>query len=159
MSWFLILDWSVFKESCYDCGSSRLITQYRLVSIAISETVNEYESTLQRAARDLGRPCEHIRYSRIQTQRWWGLLFCARPCICGLFLVGGDWYDAAVSEKVRAMSKANPELAEEFHSRAFLDGDKAYARGFMRVLREWKQDKRDEDLIIPRDQQELESRK
>ena len=134
--WFLCVDRSWFIDQCLDCGNDRSVIQYRVLAIPIHETSREDHSVLQRVAHDLGVPCPHRRYHRMHWHRWWGLCFCARPCITGTTgLSGGEWYDDEVAVRVKAMASADPTLANEFRRRALYERDREYLRDFFDTLK------------------------
>lgn len=136
--WFVGVDKSWFLETCDDCGFQRDIIQYRLFTMPITENVSEDEEIIGRIARDLGAPCPHRSIQRFHKHRWWGLCFCACPCINGTFGLSGDdsWYDEAVVEKLKGLTVSNPKIGEEFRQRAIYDGEVNFRWRFMRELRD-----------------------
>jgi hypothetical protein len=127
-AWFLCVDWSWFEEACPHCGYGRSIAQRRILGIVIHERAFEYPTVMQRVAADLGVPCEHPELHRWHKHRWWGLCYCAAPCINGVYRITGDdsWYDAAALEKLQELAKANPEFRRDFFQRVIREHDRDY---------------------------------
>lgn len=132
--WFLAVDSSWFVESCIWCGMSRDELQYRVFTIPVHGEVFEFRTIPQLVAEDLGAPCpHHIR--RWHKHRWWGLCYCARPCIDGIYrLVGDEWYGEKHSRFVKELAENNPSLRKEFQ-RALLSEDRRYIVDFVGTIR------------------------
>ena len=135
--WFLGVDRSWFVEGCEDCNFSRDIIQYRIFSIPIYEIiVREYYPVYTRVARDLGAPCPHKNHFRWHKHRWWGLCYCARPCINGTFYLSADdsWYNDELVAKVKAKAIADPEFGAGFRQRVLYNHDWDYWNRFKAEL-------------------------
>ena len=130
--WFLGIDRSWFVEGCDDCNFTRDVVQYRILGIPIHEIVREYHPVYARVASDLGAPCLHQHHFRWHKHRWWGLCYCAWPCINGIFYLGADdsWYSAELIEKVKAKGVIYLKLAEEFRQRVLYNHDWDYWNRF-----------------------------
>jgi|ERR1051325_11125189 hypothetical protein len=129
--WFLGVDRSWFFEECPDCSFDKEIFQYRVRTIPISERTQEYVTTVQRIAKDIGAECKHPNLKRWHKHRYWGLLICAYPCINGYRVVdSGNWYDARAQFIVMEMAKTNSSIRNEFAMRVLAKHDSAYLRRF-----------------------------
>ena len=84
LAWFLLVDHSTFIDDCPDCMYSRDVLQYRLAGHCIHENTRDYLTIVQRVAVDVGTECTHPQMHRWHKHRYWGLWFCAFPCINGL---------------------------------------------------------------------------
>lgn len=117
LMWFLVVDASWFVEQCPDCFYLRDIFQIRILTIAIHERSKTFDMLVHEVSKDLGVPCQHPRLVRWHKHRYWGLYYCAYPCINGTISVAPgvpDWYDQSVREKLKAMAEAHPSIREEF---------------------------------------------
>lgn len=129
MGWFLGVDWSWFVEECPDCVYQCSVTQYRVFGIPVTEDRRENRTPIQVTAEYLGAPCEHPRLERWHKYRFWGLCYCAAPCINGLM---GFSYESDLgwlserSETIREMGRADPMLGKEFRRRAIYGHDRDY---------------------------------
>lgn len=134
--WFLGVDKSWFVEGCEDCNFNRDVVQYRIFGIPIHEIVREYHPVYARVGRDLGAPCPHQHHFRWHKHRWWGLWYCAWPCINGTYYLSADdtWYSAELIAKVKAKATIDPKLAEEFRQRVVYDHDWDYWNRFKAEL-------------------------
>ena len=133
-AWFLLVDRSWFIDDCPDCGYSSDVLQYRVAGWAIHEDTRNDFSILQRFAADLGTECTHPQITRWHQHRYWGLWFCASPCINGLHGLYEDdsWYDSSTTAQVKAFAKANPSLHAEFSQRVLKDHDFTFFRETLR---------------------------
>jgi hypothetical protein len=123
--WFVAVDWSWFVHDCPDCGHGEDVTQYRVLTVPIHETVYEFPSPMQQIATALGVPCEHPNMESWHKHRRWGLIYCKSPCINGLHRLTGTqtWYDHNASAKVVALAESDPSLKAEFAHRVFENRD------------------------------------
>jgi len=129
--WFLGVDKSWFWEECNDCAYQCDVIQYRFFSIPLHERKTERRTPIELVARDLGAPCPHSDLHRGHKHRWWGLCFCAWPCINGITgLSGPPWYDEQLSARVKAAAAENPTLGEEFRRRVVYGHDWNYFKRF-----------------------------
>ncbi len=128
--WFLCVDWSWFRDECPDCGYNQCVGQYRLLGIPVHERRLPWETAVQRTASALGVPCQHPELSRWHKHRWWGLCYCAAPCINGLFDIRDDHseFDELAARRAPGLLEKNPNLGREFHQRVLRDHDWNYWR-------------------------------
>ena len=126
--WFLLADLSWFEEHCPDCHYSRTDVHYRLLTVPVHTWEERRPTALQAVARDLDVRCQHPKLHRWHKQRRWGLLVCYCPCHNGIVGLAFDetWYDAAASEKLNQLAKADPSFANNFHQRVLVEHDDAY---------------------------------
>src|SRR5687768_16311915 len=105
LSWFIIVDWSWFVENCPNCCHQREIYQYRLFGFSLSEQTKEHHTPIEFLAADLNVPCLHPNLQKWHKHRWWGLTYCAHPCINGIYGVSGDSssYTPEMSERAKHM--------------------------------------------------------
>lgn len=131
--WFLFVDFSWFVEECPECHWVADVFEYRICghSTSTSERVLG-ESWTYFVTVDLGVPCTHPRKTRWHKHRYWGLCYCAAPCINGLHGLSGDDY-SVVSPRVRAWRGLDPELGHRFRE-ALVRGDDAFRQEFFRRL-------------------------
>lgn len=132
--WFLCVDWSWFLGSCPHCGYLKNVLQYRVLGIPVLGRILEEETLIQRMAADLGVPCRHPELVLFHKHRWWGLCYCAAPCVNGLWNIDGggsweeSWYDEAAVRRLRSLAEKDPHFASEFHQRVIRDYDGDYLR-------------------------------
>ena len=132
--WFLGVDCSWFVETCPDCMFQRDIIQYRVFTIPIYQKSKDYDSDLEKVAADLGVECKHPNLVRWHKHRYWGLVYCACPCINGTDRMSGDefeWYDDKARSIVKEMARTHPSLREEFATRILKNHDWKYWRSFL----------------------------
>jgi len=131
--WFLAVDRSWFIETCPICGYSSDIMQIRVFGIPVHQQRQDYPSLVQKVVADLGVKCTHPKMTRYHKHRYWGLWFCACPCINGVDRINFDisWYDETASSKVKEMAAANPLLCKEFTERVIVNRDRKYWSAFI----------------------------
>jgi hypothetical protein len=136
-TWFLALDKSHFTEGCDDCYYQKDIIQYRIFSVPFHETTTEQHAPVELVARDLGKPCPHHSFYSLHKRRLWGLCFCARPCISGIFSMSSDkkpWYQEEIRMKVQQVASVYPKSGEEFLERVIYEHDWNYWKRFREEL-------------------------
>ena len=136
--WFISVDKVNYIEDCFDCMNMWEVSQYRIFTIAVSESKSEYGPNLLKIiAEDLGVPCPHKTLHQWNMTRYWGLCFRTRPGQQRTIAPGGDisWYDEQMSAKVKEMAAADTKLAEEFRRRVISEHDWAYWKEFVHNLR------------------------
>lgn len=131
--WFLCVDWSWFLGHCPHCMCVKHVLQYRVFGIPVHERTLEEETVIQWMATDLGGACQHPELDVFHKHRWWGLCYCAAPCVNGLWNLGSElreesWYDEAAVKRLRALAERDPHFATEFHQRVIRDHDWDYFR-------------------------------
>jgi hypothetical protein len=135
--WFLGVDRSWFVEGCKDCNFHRDVREYRILGIPIiRKIVHEYHPVYARVARDLGAPCPHLHHFRWHKHRWWGLCYCAWPCINGTFYLYDDdsWYSEEVIAKVKQKAIAEPKFGEEFRQQVLYNHNWDYWKQYKAEL-------------------------
>ena len=135
--WFAGVDKSWFVEDCRGCGYSADILQYRVFTFPLYEIRRDYYSLPAEITSDLGTPCPHNNKVRWHKHRYWGLLYCASPCINGIYRISGGetWYTQEIKSEVIAMGKENPGLGKEFYRRVIIERDNQYWDQFVKELR------------------------
>jgi hypothetical protein len=128
--WFVAVDESWFVSDCPDCGYGNDVTQYRVFSFPVHESVREAHTIVQQVATDLGVPCKHLKEKSWHKQRWWGLWICTSPCINGTYRLSGDdsWYNHGDSDKVAALAAKDPAIATEFSRRVLEQHEFTFVR-------------------------------
>jgi len=134
--WFAAVDWSWFIHQCDDCLYEADVFQVRLLTLPVYERSRPRHSAIELASIDLGIPCEHRGLRSWHKHKWWGLTFCACPCINGITSMMGDdaWYNANVAAKVKALGTRDTGLGSEFRQRVLVDHDWEYWRRFAETL-------------------------
>jgi len=137
VTWMSAVDCLTCLESCDKCGIHHRTTEYRLLGLPLTRLKHDaHGDFLCRIAADLGKPCHH-QYSRMPITRFWGLLYCARPCMCVMCcLYYKDNYNDKFHDRVLKFGRAHPESADEFHAKllAGAEKDPDYLRAFIRRL-------------------------
>ena len=141
--WFLGVDCSWFVEECPDCLFGRDIIQYRVLTIPIYQRTEDSETLLSKIAADVGAECKHPKLTRWHKHRYWGLIFCAWPCINGIYRMSDShpWYDDKARTIVKDMVKTNPSLRDEIAERVLKNHDWEYWKVFLdrvKTLRDGK---------------------
>ena len=128
--WFVAVDWSWFVGDCPDCGYEKDVTQYRVFSFPVHESVRESRTLIQKIATDLGVPCQHPNTKSWHKHRWWGLCLCKSPCINGIYRLSGQepTYSESDSRKVAELADSDPAIAKEFSRRVLEENDFAFVR-------------------------------
>ena len=128
--WFVAVDRSWFVHDCPDCGYESDVTQYRVFTIPVHESIRESRSLIQQLATDLGVPCKHLNTKRWHKHRLWGLCFCKSPCINGIYrLSGGESsYNESDSSKVATLTANDPAIAAEFSRRVLEQHEFTFVR-------------------------------
>ena len=129
--WFLAVDMSMFVEDCEDCSYGKDIFAFRICTLPIYQIVHTYESPKAYFAEKLGVPCLHKRVNRWHRQKWWGLLFCYRPCHRSIYRLSSsdnekEGYKRFIDENIKRLLEANPALPAEFKQRVLVDHDMDY---------------------------------
>lgn len=136
-AWFVAVDRSWFVDECPDCGYYADVTQYRVLTVPISEQVSAHPTVIQGIAADLGHPCWHPRLLRWHKHRWWGLCHCAAPCWNGTYGLNDDadhaWY-GTVASRVCEMGEDNPELGRVWYDRVIVGHDWSFWHAFAEDL-------------------------
>lgn len=135
--WFASVDkaWSVV--ACPDCGLSRDVIQYRVFGVPIAETEFDHPTQRQEVATLLGAPCAHDRAVKERKQTWWGLVFCACPCINGTSRLDVNHPLAdRVKQRLKTLGATAPKDAAEFGRRVLRGHDYEFYRRFMARLDE-----------------------
>jgi hypothetical protein len=117
LMWFSVVDFSVSRDWCTECGEHRYIQEFRVCGIPIWTTYGEFhENVLGRFRTDLGFPCKN-NFDRMHLVRAWGLLYCARPCSGGTCCLIGDpdYYSEDVSKLARQFASENPSEASALY--------------------------------------------
>jgi hypothetical protein len=135
--WFLAVDRSWFIENCPTCGYSSDVMQIRVFGIPVNEQRQDHPSLIQKVAADLGAECTHPKLTGYHKHRYWGLWYCACPCINGVDRINFDisWYDEITSAKVKEMAAANPSLRKAFTERVIINRDRKYWSDFIDQLK------------------------
>jgi hypothetical protein len=111
------VDRSWFVETCPDCDHSADVFEVRLFTIPLHTERTVEPGIKERVATDLGVPCQHPHLDRWHKHRYWGLLWCAAPCINGIDrLQREDWYDMRASTRVRQLAAGDPTVPERFRN-------------------------------------------
>ena len=134
--WFLGVDGSWFVDDCPDCLHGRDIYQIRIFTIPIYQRVKEDYSIIEKITEDIGISCRHPNLVRWHKHRYWGLWFCAYPCINGISRLTGDdrWYDDRARAIVKEISKTDPTLREIFSTRVLKNHDWKYLKAFVQQV-------------------------
>ena len=132
--WIVAIDESWFVEECPDCHWGADVCEIRIVQRAITSDVQVFEESWDYFVTvDLNVPCEHPHKTRWHRCRFWGLCYCAAPCINGSYRLSGEGSYETLSPRVRAWAKLNPQLGPRFR-RALQEGNREYIREFFRRL-------------------------
>ena len=128
--WFVAVDRSWFVHDCPDCGYESDVTQYRVFTFPVHESIREFHSDIQKVATDLGVPCKHLNTKSWHKHRWWGLCFCRSPCINGTYRLsfGNSSYNQSDSNKVAMLAANEPAIATEFSRRVLEQHDFTFMR-------------------------------
>ena len=133
--WFVLVDWSWFVETCPLCGYSRDVAQYRFAGVALCTSTRESHYLREKVARELGTPCSHGDMTSWHKHRWWGLCYCAGPCINGICGIAEEpEQDELILARVRKKVQADPGIRQQFQQRFIEDHDLAYWRDFLTSL-------------------------
>jgi hypothetical protein len=114
--WMVSVDRSWFVARCPDCGHYEDIFELRLFTIPIKTDRHADPGIIERVAIDLGVPCKHRHMEPWHKHRYWGLFYCAAPCINGVCqLTGGDeWYTPEAAAKARHIAATDPSIPAGF---------------------------------------------
>jgi hypothetical protein len=137
LSWFSMVDRSVWWECCQDCGDHRHVEGLRIVGIPIVTTQSSFHTdTVSLIRRDLGMPCTHD-FARTQLARAWGLTIWARPCggITCCLSDDGEYYNDDVRARVRQYAASNPTEACELGNRIVNDNDFVAMHAFIATMK------------------------
>ena len=120
--WFALVDWSWFVELCPRCDHDVNITRYRVAGLTVSEErLRLPDRSVEWILEDAGRPCPHSNMGLWHKHRWWGLVYCARPCWNGMFRFwdGSDRDDyerVRWPEFMRHLARTDPALIDRLEA-------------------------------------------
>lgn len=133
--WMSLVDASWFVEECPECHWGADVIEYRVCGRAISQTEEVYEESWHYLVTvDLGVPCQHPGKIRWHKHRYWGLCYCAAPCINGSYRLVDDESYSDLSPRVRAWRELDPTLGPRFRD-ALAHDDREFVKEFFRRLR------------------------
>jgi hypothetical protein len=125
--WFVSVEWYWFFEDCPNCHRSRIVGEYRFVSLFLHrEELREYPTLIEWIAADLGTPCSHTNASRWQKQRWSGLCLIVEDGGCGHLFYDPPWYPPCARNAVLSWLARDPGFAQTFRKRVLEQWDRPY---------------------------------
>ena len=133
--WFAAVDFSWFIFRCTHCHLDRNQLRIRVFHVPIGTQNVDHNRDISEIAEDLGVSCEHS-FDGWHKYRFWGLVFCWRPCIHGTTgLAWPEWYDEQMRERVRRIAEQDPNRGNEFHDEVLIKQNFAYFRTFVAEIK------------------------
>lgn len=135
--WIVAVDVSTFYSGCEHCGHHWRTCEFRILGYALwKKQYGEHQCEIKEIAEDLGAPCPH-KYQRMHLVRLWGVVYYIHPRTSVMCCLAVEpWYDDEMRQRVRSLTRENPELGEEFRRRGLLNNDYTYLNMFVRQLRD-----------------------